>query len=723
MSDSPTPLPEGTVVGARYEIQSLLGQGGFGITYLAQDVELEKVCVIKELAPTGTSRQENLTLNFERLGPAATQRLRRQFLHESAVLRKMHIPSVVSAYAEFSDFGTIYLVMPRLEGAIPLNRLIQSEGRMDPLAVHEFMDRMLNVLQEVHKHGVLHRDIKPSNILIDPHGDPWLIDFGSAREWIADLTLQHTVQFTPGYAPLEQLSERARRGPGTDLYGLCATAWAMLLGEPPISALDRAAGSPLPRLQVLRPDVPPVLAETIEAGLELSLDKRPRDAAALRSQLNAFDSGGGKLPWQALDVQQAVLQKLKVRKRECPNCSDVLIAPKPLKDDQCIVCRNGKITPRDLNERRCPFCATGVLGRISNVDPLRFCPACRFGELKASGIKIPWAQRSLTCMQCSATFHEKGGQVSLATSDEAFTWEELREHSGRSDTVWKCDGCHSQLDVLEDGRWKAISPRVHPKGHTELFPEEWARVAVGLDPGVGNAFCPKCEADYFSEGDHLTLLTVPDNFAKLADVLEGRLFTRYQARWAGAGKLSGMPGWVCEHCQVEFDTEDEQLKLVREPVTGNHKTALAENLGQTFELANWHRIARRLPLVGDEALLDEALVEAILEAYCDGELGGDPFWVARGTLAGGKKVNLTFDSEGVILGGMLRKTRIPWREISHIEALDEDHIVFTQGNEERIVLFSEPAILELKLESGDRRLLLTAYELAARSRTAKARSG
>lgn len=716
MSDSPLPLPEGTVIGGRYELQSLLGQGGFGITYLAHDLERDKGCVLKELAPTGTTRQENHILNFDRLGPAATQRLRRQFLQESAVLRKMHIPSVVSAYAEFSDFGTIYLVMPQLEGAVPLNRLIQSEGRMDPMAVHEFLDRMLGVLAEVHKHGILHRDIKPSNILIDPHGDPWLIDFGSAREWIADLTLQHTVQFTPGYAPLEQLSERARRGPGTDLYGLCATAWAMLLGNPPLSALDRAAGVALPQLGTLRPDAPPALVQAIESGLSLSLDKRPRDAATLRSRLNAFSSEGPSLPWQALDVQQAVLQKMKVRRRECPNCSGVLIAPKPLKEDQCPVCRSGKVVHRDLNERRCPFCASGVLSRLSNLEPLRFCPACKTGELKASGIKIPWAQRSLTCTQCAATYHEKGGNVTLATSSEAFTWDELREHSGRSASVWKCDLCPAQLDAREDGRWKSVVPHHHPKGHSELFPEEWARVSVGLDPGVGNAHCAKCGADYFAEGDHITLLATPSDYAGQAEFLEGRLFTRYQARWAGAGKLSGMPGWICEHCHIEFDSEDDQLKLVREPRLGNHVVALSENIGQTFELVNWHRVARRLPLVGDESLLDEALVESILEAYSNGELGGDPFWVARGAVAGGKKCNLTFDSEGVTLGGLLRKTRIPWTEITQIEALDDDHLVIIHGDEERIALFSEPAILELKLESGDRRLRLTAYELAARAR-------
>src|ERR1019366_7111585 len=121
-----------------------------------------------------------------------------------------------------------------------------------------------------------HRDIKPSNILVGADGAVYVIDFGAAREWHADSTVTHTVQHTPGYAPPEQLSERARRGPATDLYAVCATLFVMLAGVAPPSASDRAAGIPLPSLLSIRPELDPIIVRAIEAGLMLAYAGRPQ---------------------------------------------------------------------------------------------------------------------------------------------------------------------------------------------------------------------------------------------------------------------------------------------------------------------------------------------------------------------------------------------------------------------------------------------------------------
>lgn len=717
MLPGPEPLEPRTTVAGRFRIQQVLGQGGFGITYEAFDLQLDRSCVLKELAPTGAVRLPDGSVGFDALGPAAVQRLRSQFTRESKLLRGLRMEGIVPAYHEVGANGTVYLAMERIDGALTLDRLLRSHGTLTPDAVDDLVRQVLHTLSELHKRGVLHRDIKPSNILLTPEGKAMLIDFGAAREWVADLTMHQTVQFTPGFAPLEQLSESARRGPGTDLYGLCATAWLLLTGQSPPSAAERAAGADLPNLASSVPDAPLSLANGIQAGLELRLEDRPPTATAMLSILDC--ASAPILPtkdWEVLDQKLAEAYRLRYGKRACPACDEVLINPKPLKERACIVCRDGQIQARDLHSRLCPACRNGTLHRTDNRQPMKICPICRTGRLGGKGLALPWQDRIFNCDRCGADLQGHGGRVKLPTSDETFTWDELREQADRAEWVWICDHCVAQFDEEPDERWRLKYPEHLTGGWSLLYPEEWARVAKGLDPAAGNAACNSCGADYFAEGDKLTLLDASSDPYHVLEAAQGRLLTTYQARWIGGGKTSGRQGRRCENCALEFD-EDEpaELTLSRLPAIELERTVnLKGHFGETHDLDSWQRIARGLPTAAEEPLMEQALVESLLAAFAGGELGSSPFWDARATSSEGKGGRLIVDDAGFRFGGLLRKERASWDELESVRSVDERTIRFTYQGGLHLDLELEDVLLEVELKTGRRIVRLNAHDLADR---------
>ena len=234
----PRPLPPGTVLSERFEIEQVLGRGGFGIAYKAIDHVREDRVVVKELAPMGLHRATDGVIELGQNG----DRLRQSFLNEARTLAKLNVPGVLPVRSYFAELGTAYHVTEFVAGSKTLDQIISEEGRLTEEGALDVLMQVIEILEGVHDRSVLHRDIKPSNILVDRKGVATLIDFGSAREWHSDAMVTHTVQFTPGYAPPEQMSERARRGPATDIYSLCATIYHALVGEPPPSAGDRMAG-------------------------------------------------------------------------------------------------------------------------------------------------------------------------------------------------------------------------------------------------------------------------------------------------------------------------------------------------------------------------------------------------------------------------------------------------------------------------------------------------
>ncbi|MBX7133328.1 MAG: serine/threonine protein kinase [Fimbriimonadaceae bacterium] len=771
MSHAPAALDPGVVLHGRFQIAHLLGRGGFGITYLAHDTERKDSCVVKELAPPGAVRTADGDLSFAVLGPAIAQRLRHQFIQEANFLSRIRARGVIPVRETWQERGTSYFAMDYVADAMSLQRVLLSEGRMDASTVLDIVYQLLETLEHVHARGLLHRDIKPSNVLLSPKGEAFLIDFGSAREWHADFAGQHTVQYTPGYAPLEQMSEQARRGPATDLYALSALAYALLTGDHPAPAVERATGTPLIPLRAIRPDVEPRVAATIEAGLALGFPERPQSASAMRAMMDGPAPEAELVSTLAtLDAQIVRLQAFKFNRRECPGCGGVLEEPKPLRVGACPVCREGVLRARKIAAKLCPVCRIGILHDLPNTNPLKLCPTCRTGLLRTQGLL---RKRTLTCEACGETYGLNGDHRDLQTGSpgrrkyidvirnsdgESHTAAEWRSLAGRTEFVRRCDGCGAQFDRQDDERYRQITPK--PTVYGELFEDEWAQIAAGLEPGAGNTFCEACDADFFADAETLTLLGASKDPFGFAERHQGQLLRRDDVRWLAVGKSSGQAGLLCvgggddgarrTPCGTEFDGAGDVLTLVRSDLVRLHR-----HVGQSLTLANWHRVGQGLPKFGDEEGLLSQMGPALHDAYVAGELpfdSRDPELVWRGPAerldAEGRSLGegqFVLEADGLIFGSLLRKLRVPADQIESISHTDgilapdqpaaseqrirafsppEDgnrqapgsakEIVVERVDGDRLLFEVDPVVFSVKLESGKWETLLEARSLVAR---------
>ena len=223
-------LQPGQTIG-RYEIVSVLGQGGFGITYRARDVQLGREVAIKEYLPSALAiRQGGATVL-----PRTTKMAddfgwgRDRFVTEGRTLASLHrATAIVHVFDYLEANGTAYIVMELLSGET-LEERITKNGKLSPEEVDRILWPLLDGLEQVHSAGFLHRDIKPANILLDATGNPTLIDFGASRAAMAGRSTALTAIFTPGYAAAEQMTS-AKQGPWTDIYGLSATLYHAIVG-------------------------------------------------------------------------------------------------------------------------------------------------------------------------------------------------------------------------------------------------------------------------------------------------------------------------------------------------------------------------------------------------------------------------------------------------------------------------------------------------------------
>ncbi|WP_243759796.1 protein kinase domain-containing protein [Deinococcus radiodurans] len=277
-------LPPGTTLqGGKYRLEQVLGQGGFGITYLGSQTQLGARVAIKELFPSGSTRQSGqYVLPPAGTDPAGWAQAKQDFTAEGRTVARFNHPDIVRVMDLFEENGTAYLVMEFLEGQT-LGSAIEKRGPLPPDEVVNIAKRVLGALSVVHSAGMLHRDIKPDNIYLDKAGRTVLIDFGSARTFAAGQTVSHTRLVTPGYAPLEQYSGSAKFGPYTDIYALGATLYHALTGHPPTPATDRTMGTPLAPLP---PNTPPALREAIERSLAIKINERPQSTQEVLALLN-----------------------------------------------------------------------------------------------------------------------------------------------------------------------------------------------------------------------------------------------------------------------------------------------------------------------------------------------------------------------------------------------------------------------------------------------------
>lgn len=282
-------LPPGTSL-QEYRIVQTLGVGGFGVTYLAVDTNLNLNVAIKEYLPGDLAvRTEELSLKLRSGDSRKTfdWGLRR-FLDESRTLASFRHPSIVRVMRFFEAHGTAYMVMEFVEGRT-LQDWVKRRRPLPEPAVLGIAGPLLDGLEVIHAAGYLHRDIKPNNIFIREDGSPVLLDFGSARASGAEHEL--TVIVSPGYAPLEQYHAHGNQGPWSDLYALGGVLYWMVTGSHPLEAPARARRDALPpALQAgERTLYRTGLLKAIDWALAPAEEERPQSVAALRDALLNID--------------------------------------------------------------------------------------------------------------------------------------------------------------------------------------------------------------------------------------------------------------------------------------------------------------------------------------------------------------------------------------------------------------------------------------------------
>src|SRR5262249_6331777 len=276
-------LKPGQMIG-RYEVVSVLGQGGFGITYRAHDGQLGREVAIKEYLPAALAVRQDGTTVLPRSTAAADDFTwgRARFVTEGRTLASLqNAPAIVRVFDFLEANGTAYIVMQLVHGETLEDRLRRS-GPLKPEEIDRILWPLLDGLEQVHNAGFLHRDIKPANILLDQAGNPTLIDFGASRAAMAGRSTALTAIFTPGYAAAEQMTS-AKQGPWTDIYGLSATLYHAITGHVPPSAFDRMLTDAYEPLAQLKPTgfSPGVLAG-VDAGLAVAARERPQSIAGWR---------------------------------------------------------------------------------------------------------------------------------------------------------------------------------------------------------------------------------------------------------------------------------------------------------------------------------------------------------------------------------------------------------------------------------------------------------
>ena len=281
-------LPPGTFLkNQRYQIETTIGQGGFGITYRGRDSKNSSSVAIKENFPDVGIRKGTQIIWF-RTTPKEQKEQLQKFKSEAQYLSQCIHPHIVRVYDWFEENNTAYVVMKFISG-YSLVEFLRGEKMISQSLLLRYFKQIAAALQVIHLHNLLHRDIKPDNILIDSQNRAILIDFGAAREYIAGKTGKMTQILTPGYAPIEQYHILQKRSAGTDIYGLCATMYHLLTKIPPPDSIARYPKDILIPPRKIIPQINPQLEQIILTGMARDLAQRFSSAGKLLQALNLID--------------------------------------------------------------------------------------------------------------------------------------------------------------------------------------------------------------------------------------------------------------------------------------------------------------------------------------------------------------------------------------------------------------------------------------------------
>jgi serine/threonine protein kinase len=275
-------VPEDRLEGGKYIVQKVLGQGGFGTTYLARDTYLERSVVLKTLKKKIT-HNPNLP-KFEE-----------KFTNEAKILAnltKFRHPHIVQIYDCFKEHQLLYLVMEYIEGE-NLYKIVTKEGALGERKALEYIQQIGSALIAIHEQNFLHLDVNPNNIILRTEiAEVVLIDFGN----VLNFKNASTTELSPtsqGYSPFEQYSTKLKRGTYSDVYSLAATLYFLLTSITPISSIDRFLGQELNFPHNL--NINDSIKYAILAGMSLEAEDRPQSVQDWLNLLPTTSSRNNKV--------------------------------------------------------------------------------------------------------------------------------------------------------------------------------------------------------------------------------------------------------------------------------------------------------------------------------------------------------------------------------------------------------------------------------------------
>ena len=281
-------LPVGTVI-ADFEIIGLVGEGGFGIVYLARDVHLDRVVAVKEFMPSAfAGRVDGTHVAVRSSNHQATYEAGlRSFINEAKMLARFSHPSLVEVYRFWEGNGTAYMAMRYYDGETLRQHLARGDMVFDEETIAQTMSPVFDALEMLHREQVYHRDIAPDNIML-AEGRPVLLDFGSARRIIGDGTQALTTVLKPGYAPIEQYVDDGtmKQGPWTDVYALGGVLYHLATGKPPPQAVSRLLSDPLqPVHAVMGERFSVTFSDAVSKAMAVRVEDRLQNVNELREML------------------------------------------------------------------------------------------------------------------------------------------------------------------------------------------------------------------------------------------------------------------------------------------------------------------------------------------------------------------------------------------------------------------------------------------------------
>ncbi|MBQ4628264.1 MAG: leucine-rich repeat protein [Clostridia bacterium] len=340
----PTSLPEGTILVGRYSVGKVLGKGGFGITYLCYDLKEKKKVAIKEYLPDTLAHRnsgETAVTTFNGEQEEVFKDGAEKFYEEAKLVSRFNgNPNIISVYEFFYENNTTYFVMEYLSGMDLKRYLKKRNGKISEEEALYILNHASDALLIVHSTNILHRDISPDNIFLCDDGSVKLIDFGAARQVLAEASQSLSVIIKHGFAPLEQYQRKGKQGPWSDIYALGSTIYLSVSGKMLDDAMSRLEDD-----EVNMKDISPDLSSVLLKMIALKREDRYQSIPELKKDL------------LSLNIEQTAPRiEKKAEKNFCDKCGTEI----PLGETLCDKCAKSRKNIETKTDKRKNLISVGL---------------------------------------------------------------------------------------------------------------------------------------------------------------------------------------------------------------------------------------------------------------------------------------------------------------------------------------------------------------------------